>query len=335
MGSSTTQTENKSTTPWAPQSSALQTGFNAAQGALSQSQAAAANAPTNYVAQFDPSLIGQFGNMLGYANSNNTGALNNAGNMSATSGANAAATGLGQLTGYDPTKYNNPSALISQAQQYVDGQNIPAQVKAAMQGATETARDVTMPGIAQNAALSGNSDSSRRGIAEGLVQRGLAEQSANLSNSLSGQAFASGLGLASNNANANNQAALTAANGAASGGTSAVNAGSGAVTNAINGQGTLYGIGTNAGQGLTSAQQANLDNQNAQYQAGINNPYAALMPYMNLVGKQLYGSNSTGTSTTQNDPGIAGILGGALGGAGSLASGLGSLGWAPFAAAAL
>ena len=330
MGSSQTQQENKSTTPWAPQSAALQTGFDAAGNALQKSQAASANAPTDYTAQFNPALIGQFNNMLGYANNNNTGALSNAGNSAATNGANASATGLSQLTGYDPTKYNNPSSLIDTANQYVAGQNIPGQVKAAMQGATETARDVQLPQIAQNATIGGNTDSSRTGIAEGLVQRGLAEQSANLNNSLTGQAFGQGLQLASNNANNNNQLQLGAATNAANAGNSSVYAGTGAVNGAINGQGTLFGIGSNAGQGLTAANQAQLDNQNQQYQAGVNNPYAALTPYMKLVGSQLYGSNSNGTTTTQNDPGVAGILGGLLGAAGSAASGAGGLGWKPF-----
>jgi hypothetical protein len=220
MGSSQTQSENKSTTPWAPQAAALQTGFDAAGNALQQSQAAAGNAPTDYTAQFDPALIGQFNNMLGYANNTNTGALNQAGNNAATNGSNASSAALTKLLGYDPTAQNNPSSLINTANQYVAGQNIPDQVKAAMQGATETARDVTMPGIGQAAANSGNADSSRRGIAEGLVQRGLAEQSANMQNSMTGQAFGQGLQLASNNANANNTAALTAANSAANAGNS-------------------------------------------------------------------------------------------------------------------
>jgi hypothetical protein len=332
MGSSTTQSENKSTTPWAPQAGALQTGFDAAGKALQQSQTdSAGKAPTNYTAQFDPALLGTFQNMLGYANGNNTGALNNAGNNAATSGSNASSAGLSQLLGYDPTKQNNPTSLIDQANQYVAGQNIPAQVKSAMQGATETARDVTMPGIAQGAALSGNSSSSRRGIAEGIVQRGLGEQSANLQNSLSGQAFGNGLTLASNNANANNSAALSAASGAANAGNSALNAGTGAVNGAISGQGSLFGIGENAGQGLTAAQQAQLTNQQQQYQASVNNPYASLMPYMQLVGSQLYGSNTTGTTTTEQNPGVASILGGLLGAGGSLASGAGGLGWKPFA----
>ena len=331
MGSRQTQSENKSTTPWAPQAAALQTGFDAAGAALPQAQAAAANgAPTNYTAQFDPSLIGQFHSMLDYANGNNTGALNQAGNNAATSGSNASSAALSRMLGYDPTAQNNPAALISQANQYVAGQNIPAQVQAAMQNATQTARDVTMPGIAQGAALGGNASSSRRGIAEGMVQRGLAQQSAGLENAMTGQAFGQGLGLASSNANANNQGALAAMLGAANAGNSALGAGTNAVGGAIDSQGTLFGMGSNAGQGLTAAQQANLTNQNQQYQAGINNPYAALMPYMKLVGSQLYGTNSTGQTTTENNPGIASILGGALGGAGSLASGLGGMGWRPF-----
>jgi hypothetical protein len=337
MGSQKTQQQQSSTqtTPWAPQASALQTGFNAAGNALSQSQAAAANAPTNYTAQFDPALLGQFSSMLGYANNNNTGALNAAGNQAATNGANASSAALSKLLGYDPTTLNNPHTLIDQANQYVAGQNIPAQVRAAMQGGMETARDVTLPGIAQNAATSGNTDSSRNGIAQGLVERGLAEQSANMQNSLAGQAFGTGLQLASNNANANNQGQLVADNAAANAGNTGLYAGSGAIGSAINGQGNIFGMGENAGQGLTAAQQAYLTNQNQQYQAGINDPYAALNPYMKLVGSQLYGtnSNSQGTATTTSTPGALDIATGILGALGGAATGLGGngLGWKPFA----
>jgi hypothetical protein len=331
MGSSTTQTQQSSTTPWAPQAGALQTGFDAAGKALQQSQAAAANgAPKDYTAQFDPALLGQFQSMLGYANGNNTNGLNSAGNNSATNGANASSAALSQLTGYDPTKANNSSTLIDQANKYVAGQDIDAQVRNSMLGATQTARDVTLPGIQQNAAATGNTDSSRSGIAQGLVERGLAQQSADLGATLRNSAFQNGLQLASINANANNQASLSAATNAANAGTGALNAGSNAVQGAISGQGSLYGIGTNAGQGLTAAQQANLTNQQQQYQAGINNPYASLQPYMQLVGSQLYGSNSTGTTTSQNDPGALGIIGGLLGGAGSVMGGFGGMGWKPF-----
>lgn len=330
MGSSQTTQQQSSTTPWAPQGAALQTGFDAAGKALTQSQAAAGNAPTNYTAQFDPALLGQFHSMLGYANNTNTNGINSAGNTAAANGANASGAALSQLNGFDPTKANNPQALTSQANQYVAGQNIPAQVKAAMQAGMETARDVTLPGIEQHAAIGGNTDSSRNGIAQGLVQRGLAEQASNLQNSLSGQAYGTGLQLASNNANANNQASLSAATNAANAGNGALNSGTNAVNGSITGQGALFAMGENAGQGLTSAQQANLTNQQQQYQAGIMNPYASLQPYMGLVGSQMYGSNSTGTATQQSAPGALGIISGLLGAGAGVAGGMGKLGWKPF-----
>jgi hypothetical protein len=145
FSSSETKTTNSSTTPWGPQAGALQTGFDAAGNALTQSQAAAANgAPTNYTAQFDPALMGQFQNMLGYANSTNTGALNQAGNSAATSGANASSAALSKLLGFDPTAQNNPSSLINTANQYVAGQTSGQVRKAAMLNATLRQR-VTLP----------------------------------------------------------------------------------------------------------------------------------------------------------------------------------------------
>jgi hypothetical protein len=194
----------------------------------------------------------------------------------------------------------------------------------------QTARDVTLPGIQQGAAISGNTDSSRNGIAQGLVERGLGEQAASLQNSLTGQAFGQGLDLASSNANANNSATLQALSNWGALGTGGLNAGTNATTNAINGQSNLYGLAENAGQGLTQNAQNALDNQLKQYQAGISNPYLPLQGYMGLVGSQLYGSNSTGTSTKQTDPSALSTVAGLLGGAGTLASGFGDLGWSPF-----
>lgn len=332
MGSSSTQdssernnstfnsntSNNASTTAWAPQAAALQRGFDASGNALTQSQAAAGNAPTDYTAQFDPALIGQFNNMLGYANNTNTGALNNVGNSAAANGANGSNAAMNNLLGYDPTKYNNPSTLINQANQYADGQNIDAQVNNSMLNARQTARDVTMPGIEQAAQGSGNANSSRVGIAQGMVERGLAQQATDLGATLRNQAFGQGLQLASNNAQNNNQSMLQATANAGTLGSSLFGQGTNAVNSSIADQGQLFGMGTNAGQGLTAATQAGLTNQQQQYQAGINNPYAALQPYMNLIGSRMYGSNTTsnginsgnsqtigtGTKTTQNDPGL-------------------------------
>jgi hypothetical protein len=192
MSSETTKNSSSQTTPWAPQAGALTDIFNNAANAYGT--ASQATAPTNFTAQFTPDQLATFKSMLGYANGNTTpanqaaagGALTNAG----VTGATGALTGL---AGYDPTKLNNPGALIDQANQYASGQNIDAEVANSMLPALQQARDVTLPGIEQNAATSGNTNSSRTGIADGLVQRGLAEQATNLGATLRNQAFTNGL----------------------------------------------------------------------------------------------------------------------------------------------
>lgn len=271
---------------WQPQVNALTTAFNQAGGALSNAQSY--TAPTGTA-----------------ANLNGNGALSNNGVNLSNNGTNAAASGLDSLVNYNASGTNNPSMLIDSAKQFVAGQNIPAQVKAAMQNATETARDVTLPGIGQNAAIGGNADSSRRGIAEGLVQRGLAEQSANLENAMTGQAFGQGLSLAQTQANNNNGLNLNAANAAAGQGNSVANTGSNVYSGALNNTGTANNIN-----------QSNYNNN-------VGNAYAALMPYMQLFGGTNWGTThttngstqtqGTGTQTTQNDPGPMSTISSGLG----------------------
>jgi len=75
-------------------------------------------------------------------------------------------------------------------------------------------------------------------------------------------------------------------------------------------------MGENAGQGEQAAQQANLTNQQQQYQSGFSDPFDALRQYMGIIGTQNWGSNSTGSSTTQTSPSAWSVIGGLLGGLG-------------------
>lgn len=326
MGSSQTQ-QQQSSTPWAPQSAALQTAFTDAGGALTQAQGA--KAPTDFTAQFTPDQLVTFKSMFGYGSGSNPNqqATSNTGTALSTAGTNATEGALSGLGAYDPTKTNNTGSLVDAANQYVAGQNIPAQVRQAMQLGTETARDVTLPQIEQNAAINGNTNSSRTGIADGLVQRGLAENASNMTGALSSQAFANGLNLASNNANANNANTLGALTGAAGAGTSAANSGTNANTSAINDQGNLYTLAGEGGSGEQQANQAQLTNEQQQYQSQVSSPFDAINKYMGVVGANNWGSNTTGTQTTT--PSAWQVIGGLLGGAGSAASMAGGLGWKP------
>jgi hypothetical protein len=233
-------------------------------------------------------------------------------------GTNATSGALSGLSTYNPSATNNPQALTDAAQKYVEGQNIPAQVAQATQSANEMARDVTLPQISQNAAINGNTNSSRTGIAEGLVQRGLAENAQNMTGALSSQAYTNGLNLAETQANQNNTNSLSALTSAGTLGNAATNSGVNAGTSAINDQSGLYNIAASAGKGEQDANQANLTNQQQQYQSQLQSPFAALQQYMGIVGSNNWGSNSTGTQTTTTNPSALSTVGGLLGVAGAL-----------------
>ena len=332
MGSSTQTTNSSSSSQpdFAPQVGALNTAFNSANTALTQAQGA--QAPTNYTAGFTPDQLATFQQMLGYTNSNGTPTSQaNTGSALSSAGTNATTGALDGLGNFNASSTNNPSSLVDAANQYVAGQNIPAQVQAAMQSADEQAQDVTMPGIEQDVTMTGNTNSSRTGIADGLVQRSLAEQAANMSGSMQGTAFANGLNLAENQANQNNTTNLGALSDAANAGTNAANSGVNVGTSSINNQGQLYSLAENAGQGQQAANQADLTNQQQQYQAQTNDPFAALNNYYNIVGSTNWGSSTSGTQTATSSPSAWSVIGGLLGGVGSAANAAGSLGWQPFA----
>jgi hypothetical protein len=319
--SSTKDTTSAATsTPWAPQAAALTSAFGNAQNAYGT--ASQAVAPTDFTAQMTPdqlstfqSMINQGGNQaIPQQTAGTAGTMQNAG----TSGVTGALSGL---AGYNPAATNNTQSQVDAANQYVAGQNIPAQVAAAMQGATQTANDVTMPGIEQNAAVGGNTNSSRTGIADGLVQRGLAEQSANLNGSLSGTAYANGLNLAQQTAQNNNVANLGALSTAGSIGNTAANTGVNAGTASIANQGALDNTAMAGGAGQQAATQANLTNQNQQYQNQQTGAFTPLQHLMSIIGTQNWGPQTTGTAQETSTPSAWQTISGLMSSAGSLAAG--------------
>jgi hypothetical protein len=238
---------------------------------------------------------------------------------SGTAGVNGALTGLGA---YNAADTNNASTVGSNAQSLVNAQNIPAQVQADMNQATQQANEVTMPGIEQNAAAGGNTNSSRTGIADGLVQQGLAEQSASLQGSLTGQAEANAENLAQTQANNNNVNNLGALSSEGSVGNTAANTGVNAGTAATNDQIADAGEAAAGGAGQTAAEQAALTNQEQQFQSATTSPYAALQGLMGIAGTNNWGTDTTGTSDTTATPSAWSTISGLLSSGGSLLNGI-------------
>jgi hypothetical protein len=323
-----TATTNQSTTdPWAPQAAALTGAFNQAGNILGS--ASNQPLPTDFTAQMSPQQIAAFQQMIKQGgNLGIPGTQADTANTLQTSGANGVAGALSGLQGYDPTKLNNAPSLINTANQYVAGQNIDGQVNDAMLNARQTARDVTMPGIEQTAATGGNTNSTRTGIADGLVQRGLAEQSANLGATLRNAAYGQGLTLAQQQAQNNNTGTLGALQTLGVVGNSAAGTGVNAGTSSVANQGVLSNEAAAGGAGLTAAQQAIIDNNLQKYQQDTTGQFAPLNAYMGIVGNNNWGSQTqgSGTSNTTSTPSAWDVISGLLSSGGSAAGGLGAMG---------
>jgi hypothetical protein len=315
----TTQSQNSQTSPWGPQAAALETAFTQAKTALGQSQGA--KAPTDFMAQFTPEQLSTFRNMLGYANDSNVSEANLAtGDTLANAGTSGLTGALSGLMGFNPSTARD--GILTDAAKYADNPAISGMVDAAMRDANRNASEVVLPGIQANAAANGNINSNRTAISDGLVRRGLAEKTADISANLRGAAYDKGLDLG---AMTNVQAVLDSLKSAGSLGGSAASLGIGARSGSLTDQSSLFDIANAGGAGLQAADQARIDEEQGTYQSQVSSPFDALQQYMNIVGSGNWGSNTTGTSTgtQKTTPSAWQVIGGLMGAGGSLAKGFG------------
>lgn len=159
----------------------------------------------------------------------------------------------------------NQGTSLDAASAYADNPFMDQMVDSASRDVNRNLYEQQMPGIASYSAGSGNLGSSRRGMLEGIAQRGAADRVADIGAQMRGQAYGQGLGIAANEASQNASLAghnqsmnLQAANGLQGLG----NAGMTGLINAqnlqtMNNQG-LMGAGT-----MLQGQNQNVNNQNA------------------------------------------------------------------------
>lgn len=256
--------------------------------------------------------------MLGYANNNNVSAANAAtGDALAGSGTAGATGALSGLMNFNPGDATDSN--ITNASKYADNPALSGMVDATMRDARRQVSEQALPGIDRAAAVTGNTNNSRAGIAQGLVERGLAEKTADVSAGLRGDAFNHGLDLASTDNRFNTSAMLDALSRAGGLGGSLAGAGVAARSGSIADRGALFDMANMGGAGVQAAGQASLDNTNARYQSAVNSPFDALRNYMSIIGSNNWGSQ--GSSTTTSTPSAWQIIGGLMGAGGSLARG--------------
>lgn len=312
------QSQTTNNSPWAAQSPYLQQGFSDALAAMNKANGTAT--PTELTAGLTPEQRAIFSSMVGYGAGNTSPQTESALGAGAAGAGYQGATGaLTSLGAFNPSSTNNINSDIAGGNAYASGLDIPGQVQAAMRDATQTAHDITLPGMESGAAGSGNINSSRTGLAEGVVQRGLAQQAGDLSAQLRNSAYNTGAGLTSNENQANNSASLQGMMGAGSLGSSLFGGGLGAMGQGISDQGALYNLMNGGAAGTQFGNQLQDTNAQQMYQQGVSAPFAGLNQFWNIVGGNNWGGTSTQTGNAQNTstPSMYQTLGSLLGAGGA------------------
>ena len=279
------------------------------------------------------------GDYFAAPNATQYGAIDQATNFAQGNAANVGNTqinqGQGLLSNYG-TGTNAANALynfgsanqtqnnINTANQYAQNPYIDQAVNAATYGANRNAAENDVPNLYRSAAASGNINSDRAALAQGVIGRGLAENAQNIGASMRYNMFNTGL----NQANTQNQQQLGALSNAGSLGANLGGAGSSMMSQGINDQANLSNLYSGAGSALNNLNQSFLDNSLAKYQGAIQNSWDPVNRLYGVAGANNWGSTNTTNSTgfsmapqlnQPSSPGALSYLGAGLGVAGSLA----------------
>jgi hypothetical protein len=301
-------TSTATSEPWKEQQPFLQYGFEqskqAAENALASpvfgGQRVAGLTPEQQALIQQGTQFGtnQFGQAQGLQNMS-------MGALGATSGFGQNAADIyGQYAGVDPTQQ-----IIAQAGQYANNPYTQGIIDSASRDVTRNLYENQLPSLALGATGTGNINSTRAGVQQGIAERGAAERLADISSNIRGQFFQSGLGQAQSQYNQNLQNQLAANQGVQG----AFGAGVGGM-----GAGQQLGAGGfNLGQtaaGMNqSQQQAQLNAQMQQFAEERDIPMDVMARYMQTIGGN-YGGTQTQT-TPKTGGGFMGALQGAAGGA--------------------
>ena len=98
---------------------------------------------------------------------------------------------------------NNRGFNAANAGQYMNNSLLNGQIDAASRDVVRNLQENQLTGIASNAAGSGNSGSSRAGVMAGIAARGAGDRIGDISASMRGQAYNTGLGIEANRASQN------------------------------------------------------------------------------------------------------------------------------------
>lgn len=308
MNTTSTATKDTTTAPWAVQAPYLSSAFEQAKGTQ---EAANSNTYTGQqVAQFTPDQLSTFQKMIGYGGSTaGADTSQTVGTNTATTGFNALSEALKGLQGYTPG--GGTQSNIDAATAYANNPATDGMIDAAMRDSRRSVSEQVLPQLARSNAINGNTMSTRNAISQGIVERGLADKTADVSSTIRGQQFDKGLQLAEQNSQSNNNLILDALKSSASAGGSAIGTGVNAIGSGIDQMKGLFDIANAGGAGQQGALQAAIDDAKGQKEYANNEAWKNLQNYFGVVGAANWGgtSNTTETSTPSTWNQIGSALG--------------------------
>lgn len=303
------------TAPWKAQQPYLKTGFNAAAGLYGQ------YADTPYYQ----------GQMYAGMNGMQQGAANSASNYAMGQGMDLAqgmlndsqqnlaqngnylynANRMANFNPADPTQQN-----IQNAGQYANNPYLNGAIDAASRDVTRNLTEDVLPGINRQAAGTGNTNSTRTGIAEGVALRGAQDRIGDISSTIRADAYNNGIQTSEGARQANMQGMLQGQTTGLNAQNIAVGRGMDLRNQGMQGTVNMLDLMGRAGDKYQADQQgynnANFDRWQGQY----NQPWNTLGNYMSTVGGTNWGSQTQSTKPGSTMGAIQGALGGATAGLG-------------------
>ena len=216
-----------------------------------------------------------------------------------------------RMAGYnpaDPTQQN-----IQNAGQYADNPYLNGAIDAASRDVTRNLTEDVLPGINRNAAGTGNTNSTRTGIAEGIALRGAQDRLGDISSTIRADAYNSGLNLSEQGRQANMGSYLQGQGMGLDALNTAVGRGMDMRNQGMQGTVNMYDLMGRAGDKYQQDQQGYNDANYQRWQGQYNQPWDLLSRYMGAVGGTNWGSQTQ--SATTNPGSTMGAIQGALGGA--------------------
>lgn len=293
-----TTTQSVDMGPWGQQQPFLTGAWNSAQN-LYNTQNGQPGYQGDFIATMNPDQLGLIRSFMDYYKGtgvNRADALfNNATTMTNTgmNGVINSANAINNFANSDRT-----GAIISDASRIADNPYMSSMVDASMRDAYRNASENTIPNLYRDAAAGSNLNSSRTALAQGVVERGLAQKTADVSSMLRGNAYDTGLKIG-----AGNQAlTLDALKGA------------GGLFDSLNKTGLAANdLATNQRDNATEralylsdterqGRQMELDNNLQKFRYNEDRPWDLLNRYYGIVGSQKWGSTGTSTTVTKDTP---------------------------------